>query len=136
MKDCIFCKIISGEVDCYKVYEDDDVYAFLDVNPLSKGHTLVVPKKHFENIFDIPDDLLCKVHAVAKKIADNIKSGLNPEGVIIQQNSGRKAGQSVFHFHVHVKPVYKDTVVACDSVHRCKQSDDEMAEVCKVIGGV
>ncbi|NMC08786.1 HIT domain-containing protein, partial [Candidatus Microgenomates bacterium] len=67
MDDCIFCKIVKGDIPCYKVYEDEEVIAFLDIKPLSKGHVLVLPKKHFENIYDIPEDLLCKINVVAKK---------------------------------------------------------------------
>ncbi len=133
MDDCIFCQIVSGEKNCHKVYEDDDVCAFLDANPLSKGHTLVVPKKHYENIFDIPDDLLCKVHSVAKKIAMILEERFKVEGVVILQNNGRKADQSVFHYHVHVKPVYDNTIVLSDSVHRSVQTEDEMKEIAEMI---
>jgi histidine triad (HIT) family protein len=133
MEDCVFCKIARGEKESYKVYEDDDVVAFLDAHPLSEGHTLVLPKKHYENVYDIPDDLLCKVHNVAKKIALRIRDRFNPKGIIILQNTGEKAGQSVFHYHVHVKPVYDDTVVLCDSPHRSGQTDEEMKRTWEIL---
>ena len=103
--DCIFCKIIKGELPSIKVYEDNEVLAFLDINPVNAGHTLVVPKKHYENIHDLPDALFAKIAVVAKKIADAIiKAGA--KGVNIGMNNGVHAGQVVFHAHIHVMPRY------------------------------
>ena len=106
MNDCIFCKIVKGEIPSYRVSETDDVLVILDVNPLSKGHVLVLPKEHYENIHDIPEDLLITITSVVKEEAQKIKDRLKPEGIIIMQNNGAKAGQSVFHFHIHIKPAY------------------------------
>ena len=103
--DCIFCKIISGELPSSKVYEDNDVLAFLDIKPVNPGHTLVIPKKHFENIHDTPDDIFAKTMVAAKKIADAILK-LGAKGVNIGMNNGSAAGQIVFHAHVHVMPRY------------------------------
>ncbi|MDD5569013.1 MAG: HIT family protein [Candidatus Pacebacteria bacterium] len=102
--DCIFCKIINNEILSFKVYEDADVLAFLDVNPAAEGHTLVIPKKHFENIFDIDSAYLEKVGAAAKKIAEKMKESLGAQGVNLYHGSGRAAEQGVFHFHLHVVP--------------------------------
>ena len=103
---CIFCSIVRGEVPCYKVYEDGDVIAFLDIEPISEGHTLVVPKKHCSDIYDIPNDLLCKVMTAARKIAMGYRSSLGAKAVNLLNASGMEAGQTVFHFHVHVVPEY------------------------------
>ena len=108
MEDCIFCKIVNGEIPSRKVYEDEKVLAFLDVNPISKGHVLIIPKKHFENIFDIDEDYLKKIITVSKKISLMVKDNLNANGINILHASGKDAQQSVFHFHIHLVPRYKD----------------------------
>ena len=111
MSDCIFCKIIAGEIPSTTVYEDDDVKAILDVNPAARGHVIVLPKAHAENIFSIPDEDLKKAICVAKKIAAAVKKAYNCDGVNILQNNGEAAGQSVFHLHIHVIPRFDgDTV--------------------------
>ncbi len=111
MNDCIFCKIINGEIPSYKIYEDDDVYAFLDINPVSCGHTLVVPKEHYCDIFEIPDNLLSKINIVVKKLSSTIKEKLKCDGINVLQNNGSCAGQTVFHYHVHIQPVYVDSKI-------------------------
>ncbi|HBV01666.1 MAG TPA: HIT family protein [Candidatus Taylorbacteria bacterium] len=105
MSSCIFCKIIRGELPCTKVYEDESVAAFLDIKPVNPGHTLVIPKKHFENIHDMPDALVAKVAVAAKKIADAMRN-IGVKGVNIGMNNGAHAGQIVFHAHMHVMPRY------------------------------
>lgn len=105
MSPCIFCKIITGELPSTKVYEDAEVCAFLDIKPVNPGHTLVIPKKHFENIHDMPDALVGKVAIAAKKVADAILK-LGARGVNIGMNNGEAAGQIVFHAHMHVMPRY------------------------------
>ncbi len=104
--NCIFCKIIAGELPSSKVYEDADVLAFLDIKPVNPGHTLVIPKKHFESIHDTPDDVIAKMSVVAKKIAGIIQQKIGAEGVNIGMNNGRAAGQIVFHAHIHIMPRY------------------------------
>ncbi|MDO8590461.1 MAG: HIT family protein [bacterium] len=104
--NCIFCKIVAGEIPSTKVYEDKDVLAFLDIKPVNPGHTLVIPKGHFESIHDTPDDLVAKMIIVAKKIAGAIQTKLGAEGVNIGMNNGMAAGQIVFHAHIHVMPRY------------------------------
>jgi histidine triad (HIT) family protein len=106
-ENCIFCKIIKGEIPAKKVYEDEKVLAFLDVNPVSRGHTLIIPKKHFENIFDIEEESLKEIINASKKISIFLKEKLNADGVNLLHASGKDAQQSVFHFHLHVVPRYK-----------------------------
>jgi histidine triad (HIT) family protein len=102
--DCIFCKIIANEVPSYKVYEDDFVLAFLDINPGAAGHTLVIPKKHFENVFDIEEEYLQKIILVAQSIAKKIVEEKVGEGVNFYMANGAVAEQVVPHFHLHVIP--------------------------------
>jgi histidine triad (HIT) family protein len=106
--DCIFCKIANGELKSYILFQDDDVIAFLDVNPVSTGHTLVVPKKHFENIFDIDPETAAKIMRVAQKVSIILKESLHADGVNLLNASGKEAQQSVTHFHMHIVPRYKD----------------------------
>lgn len=108
MDNCIFCKIGSGAIPAITLYEDDDVKVIFDAGPATKGHALVIPKEHYADVFEIPEELLAKAHVVAKKIAIVLKEATGCEGVNILQNNGELAGQSVFHLHIHVIPRYKD----------------------------
>lgn len=104
-QDCIFCDIVEGEMPSYKVYEDENVIAFLDVNPVSKGHTLVVPKEHVDDIHEAEEmDYMWKPMV---KVSNAVKEAFGAEGVNIAQNNGEKAGQEVFHLHFHVTPIYE-----------------------------
>lgn len=105
MKD-IFCKIISGEIPSVKVYEDDDVLAILDISQTTKGHTLVMPKKHYDNFLSCPQETMHKVYDVAQRIGQAEMVVLGAKGVNILTNVGEASGQSVPHFHVHVIPRY------------------------------
>lgn len=107
MDNCIFCKIATGEIPAITIYEDDDVKVIFDAGPATKGHALVIPKAHYENVFEIPEDLLAKAHIVAKEIATKLKEATGCAGVNILQNNGEMAGQSVFHLHIHVIPRYQ-----------------------------
>lgn len=112
MHDCIFCKIANGDITSNKIFEDDNFIVILDAFPVNKGHCLVVPKKHFENIFEIDFETLKQAHELAKKTALKIRDVLNIKNINILQNNGEIAGQSVFHFHIHVMPRKdKDSVV-------------------------
>lgn len=102
--DCIFCKIIAGEIPSTKIYEDDFSYAFLDISPVNKGHTLVVPKKHCVNLMDIPDDDLGELMIAAKKVAIAVKEGMECDGISLAMSNEKAAGQEVFHAHVHIMP--------------------------------
>jgi len=104
MEGCIFCKIIKGEIPCFKVYEDEKVLAFEDINPISEGHTLVIPKNHAENLWEISGEDLTAVQLAAKKIIKGIKEALKPTGVAALQLNGRGANQVVMHYHLHLIP--------------------------------
>ena len=101
---CLFCKIISGEIPSDKVYEDEDTIAFLDINPVAYGHTLVVPKKHFQNMEEIPQAELNKVMSTVKRIGQAIKEKLGAPSYNIGENNDREAGQIIPHIHFHVIP--------------------------------
>lgn len=107
MKD-VFCMIIAREIPSAKVYEDDEVLAFLDISQATKGHTLVVPKEHYENFLECPKELMNKVMDVAQRIGNAQKKALGASGVNILTNVGESAGQTVKHFHVHVMPRFDD----------------------------
>lgn len=106
MDNCIFCKIIRGEIPCTKVYEDQDILAFLDISQVTAGHTLVVTKEHFDNILYVPKDLLGKAFSAAQKIAQAEVTSLGAKGINILVNTNEVAGQTVKHFHIHVIPRY------------------------------
>jgi len=108
MEDCIFCKIVKGEIPSFKVYEDDKVFAFEDINPISDGHTLIIPKKHAENLWEIPAEDLTAVHLASQKIIQAMKEALNPTGVALLQLNGRGANQVVMHYHLHLVPRTSD----------------------------
>ena len=108
MEDCIFCKIIKGEIPCIKVCEDDKVLAFADINPISTGHILIIPKTHAENIWEISADDLAAIHRTSKKVADGIKKALNPLGVAALQLNGKGVNQVVMHYHLHLIPRLPD----------------------------
>lgn len=109
MKDnCVFCKIIDGQIPSTTVYEDQDFKAILDISPANKGHVIVLAKKHAENIFELEDDLAAKVFPVVKKVATAVKKTLNCDGINVLQNNGTAAGQTVFHLHIHIIPRYDD----------------------------
>jgi histidine triad (HIT) family protein len=106
-ENCIFCKIVGKSAPATIIYEDKSVIAFLDIRPLNIGHTLVVPLKHYVDIFDIPKDILGIVHIVSKQIAPAIKAAANADGISIIQQNGKAAGQDIFHLHVHVVPRFE-----------------------------
>ena len=109
--DCIFCKLANGVIPTNSLYEDDVVKVIFDAGPASSGHVLILPKEHFDNVYDLDDDTAAHVFQVAVKVAKALKEGLNLEGLNIVQNNGEIAGQTVFHFHMHIIPRYKgDTV--------------------------
>lgn len=104
--DCLFCKIANGEIPSYKIYEDDIVLAFLDINPDSDGHTLIIPKKHFKDLDDIDDKTLNHVNKIAKKLKKLLEEKLNCDGMSLLQNNGTV--QEVKHYHLHLKPYYNE----------------------------
>ncbi|MFC8148770.1 HIT family protein [Bacillus paralicheniformis] len=106
MNDCIFCKIINGEIPCAKVFENEHVLAFLDISQVTKGHTLVIPKVHKTNIYEMTPDVSREFFEAIPKIAQAIKDEYEPIGLNLLNNNGEKAGQSVFHYHMHIIPRY------------------------------
>ena len=102
--DCIFCKIIAGEIPCFRLYEDDETLAFMDINPANPGHALVIPKIHAEDLYAVPDRALAATAATAKKVAAAVAAAISPDGLNLLQANGPGAAQSVLHFHFHVLP--------------------------------
>ncbi len=108
MNDCIFCKIVNGDIPSYKVFENDEVFAFLDINPVNPGHTLVIPKKHAKDLFEVDEQSYLEVQRVVQKLAPKIKEVVGACGVNIMQNNLPCAGQVVEHLHVHIIPRFKN----------------------------
>lgn len=108
MKDvnCIFCKIANGDIPSATLYEDEDFRVILDLGPATKGHALIVPKEHAANLFELPEELTAKAFVLAKEMAGKMKDALNCDGFNLVQNNGIAAGQTVFHFHIHLIPRY------------------------------
>ena len=102
--DCVFCAIAAGEIPCFKVYEDELALAYLDINPFSEGHTLVIPKAHTTGLLDTPEETLAALLARVKKVAAHLKSALGCDGFHVLQNNGAAAGQTVGHIHFHIVP--------------------------------
>lgn len=105
--DCIFCKIAVGEIPSQTIYEDDDFRFFLDVSPATDGHALIIPKNHYDNLLDLTDDMAAKTMKLAKKAALCMKTALKCDGINLVQNNGKAAGQTVFHYHLHLIPRYE-----------------------------
>ncbi len=110
MKDekCIFCKIANGEIPSKTIYEDEEFRAILDLGPATKGHALILPKDHYANLFELPDEKAASVMQLAKKLGAQMKEKLQADGFNLVQNNGECAGQTVFHFHLHLIPRYED----------------------------
>ncbi len=106
-ESCIFCKIVRKQAPASIIYEDETMMAFLDIRPLNLGHTLVIPKAHYVDIFDIPANELSNIHKVAKLISSAIKKATDADGISIIQQNGKAAGQDIFHIHVHVVPRFE-----------------------------
>ena len=126
--DCLFCKIVRGEIPSHKVYEDEDNVAFLDINPTTPGHTLVLPKRHFENILDVEDAALCKLILAVKKVAQKTKIRLDVDSLNVMQNTGRMSGQSIDHIHFHVVPRYTPNDMRIIS-QRVELSEQQFEEI-------
>ena len=109
MKDenCIFCKIANGEIPSATLFEDEDFRVILDISPASKGHALILPKEHYANLYELPDELAAKALVLAKKMTGKMKNILDCDGYNVVQNNGETAGQTVFHFHMHLIPRYE-----------------------------
>ena len=106
--NCIFCKITAGEIPSTTIYEDEDFRVILDIEPASKGHALILPKEHYANLYELDDALAAKALVVAKKVITQMTDVLGCDGYNVLQNNGAAAGQTVFHFHMHLIPRYKE----------------------------
>jgi len=127
--ECVFCGIVEGEVPSYKVYEDENVLAFLDAKPVSEGHTLVIPKKHVEGIHGAGE--MDYMWRAIVEVADAVKNALGAEGINIEQNNGEVAGQEVFHMHFHVTPRYDGSEIELEYDRDELTDGDEVAEKIK-----
>ena len=107
-ENCIFCKLANGEIPTATLYEDEDFRVILDASPAAKGHALIIPKEHYANLYELDDELAAKVLVLAKKMITKLTEILGCDGYNIVQNNGEAAGQTVFHFHLHMIPRYKD----------------------------
>ncbi|WAA13015.1 HIT family protein [Fervidibacillus halotolerans] len=136
MSDCVFCKIVKGELPSAKVYEDEHVLAFLDISQVTKGHTLVIPKVHQPNLYELTPEAATHVFSAVPKIANAIKDAYNPIGLNLLNNNGEHAGQSVFHFHVHIIPRYgeNDGFGAIWKTHTSEYSSEDLQSIAKTIG--
>ncbi len=132
MDNCLFCKIAKGEIDSAKIWESDKVFAFLDVNPLTRGHCLIIPKNHFENIFDMDENVLKEIIFAAKNISNKIKNGLGADGVNLVNSSGKTAEQSVFHFHLHIVPRYENDGLKMNDWWQAKSQKSDVGELKKL----
>ena len=125
MSDCIFCKIIAGEIPSTKIYEDEHCFGFMDLFPQSKGHCLLIPKAHSENLFEIAVEDLNHCMSAIKKLAPAVRAGLEADGVRLGQFNGAAAGQTVFHTHFHIIPCYEGIAL---KRHALEQADfDELS---------
>jgi histidine triad (HIT) family protein len=124
--DCIFCKIVAGEIPSHKIDEDDKTLAFMDINPWTRGHALVIPKEHSRNIYDVDPEDLAAVHITAQRVAQRMRERLNCDGMNILQSSEPVAMQTVFHTHLHVIPRYSDDGLRLPA-HPQPAEDEELA---------
>jgi histidine triad (HIT) family protein len=132
--DCIFCKIVAGEIPSHKIDEDDKTLAFLDINPWTRGHALVIPKNHSRNLYDVEGADLAAMHATAQRVARRIRDRLASEGVNILQSSEPVAMQTVFHTHVHVIPRYSDDGLRLPA-HPQAADHEELAQLAEELSG-
>ena len=129
---CIFCKIINGEIPSSKVYENEHVIAFLDISQVTKGHTLIVPKRHVENVFGLTKEESAAIMEASVYVANKLKEKLNVENVNLLNNSGVLAGQCVMHFHMHVIPRYGNDDIEIKQVEH-EPNFEELGKLCKLL---
>lgn len=128
----IFTRIVNGEIPAHRVYEDDQTLAFLDINPASRGHTLVIPKQEFADLLTTPPELLAAVALTSQKVAQAIMDVLRPDGINVVQNNGAAAGQVVFHYHMHLIPRWEGDGVLL-SWQPGSANADSLAEIARQI---
>lgn len=122
--DCVFCRIISGEIPCYKIYEDEHIVAILDISQATKGHTLLIAKEHYKNLYDINEDVAADIFRQVPKIANAIKNAFHPIGLNVLINT-EKPLQTVFHFHLHLVPRYHNDGVDIDFINNAGNTTKE-----------
>ena len=135
VEDCVFCKIVAGELPATKIYEDDDTLAFMDIGPVVKGHTLVIPKEHYDPITATPPEVLQKLITVVQKVAKAQYEGLNADGINVSQANGAVAGQEVPHIHFHVIPRFTDDKHSWNWKAGSYDSPEEMQSMADGIAG-
>lgn len=131
MEDCIFCKIVKGELPSFKLYEDSEIVSFLTIAPINEGHALVVPKEHYKDLFDTPKELLEKIISKSQKISNAIKQTTGCSGINIVQNNGKSAGQEIMHYHMHLIPRHEDD--GLEQWHGKEKTPDEIKTVAEKI---
>ena len=130
--NCIFCKIAAGEIPSKTIYEDEKFRVILDINPATKGHALIIVKEHYENIYELPEDTAAAAMVLAKRLAKHMTEILKCDGFNIIQNNGKTAGQTVFHFHVHLIPRYEgDGNQEKMSWNHLELSQEELDDICQ-----
>lgn len=127
--DCIFCKIINGEIPAFTVYEDDTFKVILDRFPAAAGHVLIIPKAHYSDMFELPEEVAMKLYPLAQKIAKRVKEVTGAEGINIVQNNGAVAGQSVYHFHLHIIPRKMDDGIVLNQSSNVDTTIEELEAV-------
>ena len=130
--NCIFCKIIAGEIPSHTLYEDEMFKVILDVGPATKGHALILPKNHYANLYELPEEDAAQAIKLAKKMMIKMTNKLNCDGFNIMQNNGEVAGQTVFHFHMHLIPRYKNDGEILKYIAG-EPSQEELAQIKKII---
>jgi len=135
-EDCVFCKILAGEIPCFKLCEDEHTLAFMDINPANSGHALVIPRKHEPNLLESSDQTLAVTIATARKVARAVQSALAPDGINLVQANGPGAAQSVFHLHLHVIPRFEGDELKLNWGVPPRPGDmDQIKAVCEQIAG-
>ena len=132
--DCLFCKIVAGEIPSEIIQEDDETIAFMDINPWTRGHALVIPRNHSTNLYDVPNDDIAAAGRAAKRLANTMKERLGCDGINLLNSCEAAAWQTVFHFHVHVIPRYEDDPLQLPGRPR-QASPEELAEVAAELRG-
>ncbi len=132
MSECLFCKIVAGEIPATMVYEDEQALAFLDINPVNFGHTLVVPKEHHKNVLEIAEGTLERLITRVQKVARGVKDGTGADGIVVSTLSEAAAGQSVFHIHFHIIPRFESDGLR-NWPHKTYKNQEEAAEVAEKI---
>ena len=131
--DCIFCKITKGEIPSYKLYENDDLIAILDISQATKGHTLIIPKKHYKNLYELKENLASNIFKVVPKLANALKKAFNPIGLNLLINT-EKPLQTVDHFHIHLIPRYEDDKLEIEFENNYgKISEDSFKKIQNII---